>query len=125
MEAAKGEDSGGGDAAEGLGDDGDHLVALGEGVGIVPSLGVDAAVAGGVVEGPGAAAGGPRRVRVMGGRRGRLDYALTESDGEVRTPPNKCTNGLISSCSLRWHQEPSCLELFRLSSDGVKIATLL
>ena len=51
VEAAEGEDGRGGDAAKGLADDGDHLVALGEGVGIVPGVGGDVAVAGGVIEG--------------------------------------------------------------------------
>ena len=50
VETAEGEDGGGGDAAKGLGDDGDHLIALGEGVGVVPGVGGDVAVAGGVVE---------------------------------------------------------------------------
>ena len=50
VEAAEGEDGGGGNAAKGLGDDGDHLVAIGEGVGVVPGVGGDVAVAGGVVE---------------------------------------------------------------------------
>ena len=39
VEAAEGEDGGVAHAAKGLGDDGDHLVALGEGIGVVARVG--------------------------------------------------------------------------------------
>ena len=51
MEPVEGVDGGAVDAAQRLGDEGDDVVALGDGVGVVARVGGHVAVAGGVVEG--------------------------------------------------------------------------
>ena len=78
VEAVEQVDGGFADAAEGLGDEGDDLVALGYAVGVVAGVRGDVAVAGGVVEGAlvGAAA-------LLGAEDGPEQGLLDVTEGEV------------------------------------------